>query len=94
MYRFDVSNFALVLALVINLGTYYWFGPQYEQLMNRRVSAFNKGNYPVMFHDTEAMNRFVASAEAAGVYRPPARPQARRRFFAVLGPAADKAPGR
>ena len=82
---------AIVLALALNLATYYFYGPQYEQLMKRRANAFNKGNYPVMFRDTAEMNQFVAEAEAAGIYRPPERPQAVARFFSGLGKAPDKA---
>jgi len=71
----------LVSALLFCIGSYRFYGPQYERLMNRRVEVHNAQRYGVPFRSDAEMQSWVDAAVQAGIYKPPGRPLARHYFF-------------
>lgn len=57
------------------------YAPVYQAHMNQRIHAFNRGYYPVFFHDKREITTFVDETVAAGLYVPPPRPQSTHRIF-------------
>ncbi len=81
---------AVLVALLLCLANYAVYGPAFEKEMNRRVTNFNRGNYPVYFRETAEMNRFVQGAIERGVYTPPPRPQPKHYLFSAAPKAAKR----
>jgi hypothetical protein len=76
-----VAGLLMPAALAFCIACYVYYGPRYENFMNRRVATFNKGDYPMVFAPTAEMNAIVAEAEAQGLYLPPPRPQRSHAIF-------------